>query len=88
MEFFYDEYRCPVYVKDVVTIILTLIDKWLSGNRAIIYALWIIMVIDCEKLRLSCFQVLVLMEDFDMVALGTLMISCKAIIFYHIAQGR
>ncbi|WRX11353.1 RmlD-like substrate binding domain - like 1 [Theobroma cacao] len=33
VEFFYDEYRCPVYVKDVVTIILTLIDKWFSGMK-------------------------------------------------------
>ncbi|OMP00503.1 dTDP-4-dehydrorhamnose reductase [Corchorus olitorius] len=32
VEFFYDEYRCPVYVKDIVTIILTLIDKWLSDR--------------------------------------------------------
>ncbi|XWS77086.1 hypothetical protein CRYUN_Cryun01aG0232100 [Craigia yunnanensis] len=33
VEFFYDEYRCPVYVKDVVTIILTLIDKWFSEGK-------------------------------------------------------
>ncbi|OMO78646.1 dTDP-4-dehydrorhamnose reductase [Corchorus capsularis] len=33
VEFFYDEYRCPVYVKDIVTIILTLIDKWLSEGK-------------------------------------------------------
>lgn len=31
VEFFHDEYRCPVYVKDVVTIIKALIDRWLSG---------------------------------------------------------
>lgn len=30
-EFFYDEFRCPVYVKDVVAIILKLTDSWLSG---------------------------------------------------------
>ncbi|XP_044501597.1 methionine adenosyltransferase 2 subunit beta [Mangifera indica] len=34
VEFFHDEYRCPVYVKDVVTIIKALIDRWLSeGNQ-------------------------------------------------------
>ncbi|MBA0802272.1 hypothetical protein Gohar_012588 [Gossypium harknessii] len=33
VEFFYDEYRCPVYVKDVVAIIRTLIDKWLSEGK-------------------------------------------------------
>lgn len=31
VESFYDEYSCPVYVKDVVAIIRTLIEKWLSG---------------------------------------------------------
>lgn len=31
VQFFYDEYRCPVYVKDVVTIILALMNAWLSG---------------------------------------------------------
>lgn len=77
MEFFYDEYRCPVYVKDVVTIILTLIDKWLSGIKLLSMLIWMIMVIDCEKRRLSCFQVLVLMEDFNMIALGTLCYPVK-----------
>ncbi|XVF22601.1 hypothetical protein REPUB_Repub12eG0185400 [Reevesia pubescens] len=33
LEFFYDEYRCPVYVKDVVATILTLIDKWLLEGK-------------------------------------------------------
>lgn len=32
LEFFRDEFRCPVYVKDVVTVILSLTNKWLSGN--------------------------------------------------------
>ncbi|KAJ6679633.1 putative proteinD(P)-BINDING ROSSMANN-FOLD SUPERFAMILY PROTEIN [Salix purpurea] len=29
VEFFHDEFRCPVYVKDVVTIIMSLINKWI-----------------------------------------------------------
>ncbi|PSS24356.1 Methionine adenosyltransferase 2 subunit beta like [Actinidia chinensis var. chinensis] len=33
MEFFHDEFRCPVYVKDVVTVILTLTDKWISEGK-------------------------------------------------------
>ncbi|XVF73249.1 hypothetical protein PTKIN_Ptkin12aG0186400 [Pterospermum kingtungense] len=33
VEFFNDEYRCPVYVKDVVSVILILIDKWLSEGK-------------------------------------------------------
>lgn len=33
VEFFHDEYRCPVYVKDVVKIILALTNRWLSGNN-------------------------------------------------------
>lgn len=39
VEFFHDEYRCPVYVKDVVTIIVALTQRWLSGNilESIIY---------------------------------------------------
>ena len=31
VEFFYDEFRCPIYVKDVVNIIISLIKKWQSG---------------------------------------------------------
>ena len=31
IEFFHDEFRCPVYVKDVVEIILSLTNKWISG---------------------------------------------------------
>ncbi|CAL1399054.1 unnamed protein product [Linum trigynum] len=30
VEFFHDEFRCPVYVKDVVTVILSLIHRWRS----------------------------------------------------------
>ncbi|PRQ60812.1 putative dTDP-4-dehydrorhamnose reductase [Rosa chinensis] len=30
-EFFHDEFRCPVYVKDVVAIILALSKTWISG---------------------------------------------------------
>ncbi|KAK8956923.1 hypothetical protein KSP39_PZI000011 [Platanthera zijinensis] len=34
VEFFHDEFRCPVYVKDVVSVISTLTKKWLSdGNQ-------------------------------------------------------
>lgn len=32
VDFFHDEYRCPIYVTDLVSIILRLIDRWvLSG---------------------------------------------------------
>lgn len=30
-EFFHDEFRCPVYVKDVVSIIIALTSRWVSG---------------------------------------------------------
>lgn len=30
MEFFHDEFRCPVYVKDVATVILSLTNTWIS----------------------------------------------------------
>ena len=30
-DFFHDEFRCPVYVKDVVAIILALTTRWISG---------------------------------------------------------
>lgn len=33
VEFFHDEFRCPVYVKDVVTIILSLINKWIIEGK-------------------------------------------------------
>lgn len=32
VEFFNDEFRCPVYVKDVVDVILALTRKWISGS--------------------------------------------------------
>ncbi|CAI9278021.1 unnamed protein product [Lactuca saligna] len=32
-DFFHDEFRCPVYVKDVVNIIRILTDKWISDGK-------------------------------------------------------
>jgi dTDP-4-dehydrorhamnose reductase len=32
VEFFHDEFRCPVYVKDVVHVISALAKKWISGK--------------------------------------------------------
>ncbi|XP_050873375.1 uncharacterized protein LOC127075906 isoform X2 [Lathyrus oleraceus] len=31
VEFFHDEFRCPIYVKDLITIILALTNQWISG---------------------------------------------------------
>ncbi|KAM7261244.1 hypothetical protein ACFE04_026719 [Oxalis oulophora] len=33
VDFFHDEFRCPVYVKDVVAVILTLTNQWISEKR-------------------------------------------------------
>ncbi|KAG0454123.1 hypothetical protein HPP92_025427 [Vanilla planifolia] len=33
VQFFHDEFRCPVYVKDVVNVILALMRKWISGDE-------------------------------------------------------
>ncbi|OAY62334.1 methionine adenosyltransferase 2 subunit beta [Manihot esculenta] len=33
VEFFHDEFRCPVYVKDVVAIILSLTNIWISEHK-------------------------------------------------------
>ncbi|KAL4191672.1 hypothetical protein AMTRI_Chr07g31060 [Amborella trichopoda] len=33
VEFFHDEYRCPVYIKDVVRTILALTNMWLTDER-------------------------------------------------------
>ncbi|XP_028122807.1 methionine adenosyltransferase 2 subunit beta-like isoform X1 [Camellia sinensis] len=33
VDFFHDEFRCPVYVKDLVTVILTLTNKWISEGK-------------------------------------------------------
>ncbi|OVA14104.1 dTDP-4-dehydrorhamnose reductase [Macleaya cordata] len=33
VEFFHDEFRCPVFVKDVVNIILALINRWISDKK-------------------------------------------------------
>ena len=37
VEFFHDEFRCPVYVKDVVNVIITLIKTWISGMDFVEY---------------------------------------------------
>ncbi|KAG9144924.1 hypothetical protein Leryth_026354 [Lithospermum erythrorhizon] len=31
--FFHDEYRCPVYIKDLVTIIVKITNKWISDGE-------------------------------------------------------
>lgn len=31
VQFFHDEFRCPIYVKDLVNIILALTNQWISG---------------------------------------------------------
>lgn len=36
VEFFQDEFRCPIYVKDLVNFILTLSSKWISGEISLI----------------------------------------------------
>lgn len=36
-DFFHDEFRCPVYVKDVVNIIQILTNKWISGYKFLIF---------------------------------------------------
>ncbi|XP_061340180.1 uncharacterized protein LOC133286746 isoform X2 [Gastrolobium bilobum] len=33
MDFFHDEFRCPIYVKDLVTIILALTSQWISEGK-------------------------------------------------------
>lgn len=33
VNFFYDEFRCPVYVKDVVAVILALTERWCSDGK-------------------------------------------------------
>ncbi|EEF50486.1 methionine adenosyltransferase 2 subunit beta [Ricinus communis] len=33
IEFFHDEFRCPVYVKDVVAVILSLTNRWISESK-------------------------------------------------------
>ncbi|KAL6911292.1 hypothetical protein ACP4OV_000097 [Aristida adscensionis] len=35
VEFFDDEFRCPVYVKDMVAVILSLADTWLSDGKKV-----------------------------------------------------
>lgn len=31
VEFFHDEYRCPIFVKDLVNIVVLLANKWITG---------------------------------------------------------
>src|SRR5688572_17781016 len=35
VDFFYDEYRCPVFVKDVVAVIISLTTKWIAGEEIV-----------------------------------------------------
>ncbi|OIW21946.1 hypothetical protein TanjilG_15765 [Lupinus angustifolius] len=35
VEFFHDEFRCPIYVKDLVNIILALTNQWISEGKQI-----------------------------------------------------
>ncbi|XP_059076112.1 uncharacterized protein LOC131076663 isoform X1 [Cryptomeria japonica] len=35
VEFFSDEFRCPIYVKDIINVIESLIRKWDSGDKCI-----------------------------------------------------
>lgn len=35
VDFFHDEFRCPAYVKDVVSVILALSEKWKSGMQSL-----------------------------------------------------
>lgn len=35
VDFFYDEYRCPVFVKDVVAVIISLTMKWVTGEEVV-----------------------------------------------------
>ncbi|XP_057531673.1 uncharacterized protein LOC130809859 isoform X1 [Amaranthus tricolor] len=35
VDFFYDEYRCPVFVKDVVAVIISLTMKWVTEARPV-----------------------------------------------------
>ena len=37
MDFFHDEFDCPVYVKDVVAIIRALTSRWISKQMDIRY---------------------------------------------------
>ena len=34
VQFFHDEFRCPIFVKDLVNVIMALTSQWLSGNRS------------------------------------------------------
>ncbi|CAN6704321.1 unnamed protein product [Malus baccata var. baccata] len=38
-EFFHDEFRCPVYVKDVVAVILALSKRWIYGMKFLTFML-------------------------------------------------
>ncbi|KAK6920168.1 RmlD-like substrate binding domain [Dillenia turbinata] len=35
VEFFHDEFRCPVYVKDVVAVIIALTNRWISEHKQV-----------------------------------------------------
>jgi len=39
VQFFHDEFRCPIYVKDLVAIILALTSQWISGIGPLLHML-------------------------------------------------
>lgn len=61
-EFFHDEFRCPVYVKDVVTIIQALTSRWISGNKSLVLAVTIF--------NIACWVMLVTLDHCMIVKLN------------------
>lgn len=56
VNFFHDEFRCPIYVKDLVTVVLALTSQWISGRTSSIYAIAILLDIMVYCILFSIFS--------------------------------
>lgn len=46
VQFFNDEFRCPVYVKDMVDVVLSLTKSWLAGIKRLPHSDVIVFLFD------------------------------------------
>ena len=60
IQFFYDEYRCPVYFKDLVHIIQALSIRWISGLMSFIYLSYFFTISNAYIYKCVCVCVCVL----------------------------
>lgn len=54
VDFFYDEHRCPIYVKDMVHAISSLTNMWISGMYLLMILLLGAHTVTLQNQKISC----------------------------------